>query len=385
MDAFFASVEQRDDPSLRGKPVVVGGQSRRGVVAAASYEVRPYGVRSAMPMAEALRRCPHAIVITPHHDRYAAVSADVFEIFKRYTPLVEGLSFDEAFLDVTDSRSLFGDGETIARAIKNAIRDELDLTASAGVAPAKFLAKIASDLKKPDGLVVVRAGEERAFLDPLPIERMWGIGPKAAERLRSAGFATFADLAGGSRAALEAQLGKAGAEHVQTLAQGHDAREVVPDREAVSMGAEETYEHDLTDRRAMELKLLELAQRVTRRMLEANVAGTTVTVKMKYSDFTLKTRQIRAPEPLSDSRTIYEIARDLLDRFARGRVRLLGLSLSGLEPADARPMLPLAGMDTSDKRRKLDRLSASIAEPFGERAAPVPAALLEGESRGRKP
>ncbi|MBZ0119605.1 MAG: DNA polymerase IV, partial [Sandaracinaceae bacterium] len=184
MDAFYASVEQRDEPSLRGKPVIVGGPSRRGVVCAASYEVRPFGVRSAMPMGEAMRRCPHAIVVAPRMERYADVSAQVFAIFRRFTPLVEGLSLDEAFLDVTASRSLFGDGVEVARQIRAAIRSELELTASAGVAPSKFVAKIASDENKPDGLTVVRDGEVESFLAALAIERMWGVGPKAAERLR---------------------------------------------------------------------------------------------------------------------------------------------------------------------------------------------------------
>jgi DNA polymerase-4 len=188
MDAFYASVEQRDDPSLRGRPVVVGGRSRRGVVAAASYEVRKFGVRSAMPMAEALRLCPHVVVVEPRMHHYMEVSKQVFAVFRRYTPLVQGLSLDEAFLDVTASRSLFGDGRTIARRIKDDVKNELALTASAGVARCKFAAKIASDLEKPDGLVVL-PDDLASFLAPLPIERMWGIGPKTAPRLRALGCA----------------------------------------------------------------------------------------------------------------------------------------------------------------------------------------------------
>src|SRR6185437_6837526 len=223
IDAFYASVEQRDDPALRGRPVLVGGRSRRGVVLAASYEARPSGARSAMPMAEALRRCPEAIVVPPRHDRYADVSADVFAIFRRYTPLVEGLSVDEAFLDVTASGALFGDGEAIARRIKREIRDEVGLTASAGVAPCKFAAKIASDLDKPDGLVIV-PDDVAAFLAPLPVERMWGVGPKTAPRLRDAGYATIGDLAAAEPSALATILGEAGAAHVGPLARGVDAR-----------------------------------------------------------------------------------------------------------------------------------------------------------------
>src|SRR5690606_17777249 len=240
MDAFFASVEQRDDPRLRGKPVVVGGASRRGVVAAASYEAREFGVRSAMPMAEALRRCPRLIVVPPRGDRYGEVSARVFDVFHAYTPLVEGLSIDEAFLDVTASRSLFGDGPTIARRIKQDVLDATGLTCSAGVAPCKFVAKIASDMEKPNGLTVV-AGDVAAFLAPLPIERMWGIGPKTAPTLRRLGYATLGDLARADPAALERALGSWGPE-VRELARGNDPRDVVPDREAKSIGAECTYD-----------------------------------------------------------------------------------------------------------------------------------------------
>src|SRR5271169_828831 len=206
MDAFYASVEQRDDPALRGKPVIVGGRSRRGVVLAASYEVRPFGVRSAMPMAEALRRAPHAVVVPPRREAYAQASESAFAVFHRYTPLVEPLSLDEAFLDVTASQSLFGDGEQIAAAIRRDIRQELQLVASAGVAPSKFVAKVASDLGKPDGLLVVRAGEEAAFLAPLPIERMWGVGPKTAPKMHALGYRTLGDLTRASTEQLESVL-----------------------------------------------------------------------------------------------------------------------------------------------------------------------------------
>ena len=244
MDAFYASVEQRDHPALRGRPVLVGGPSRRGVVTAASYEARPFGARSAMPMAQAIRLCPEAVVVPVRMDRYVEVSAQIFAIFHRYTPLVQGLSLDEAFLDVTASQSLFGDGASIARQIKDAIRRELELTASAGVAPCRFVAKVASDLRKPDGLVVVREDEVRAFLAPLPIERMWGVGQKTAPKLRALGFATLDDFARADGAQLEHLLGSWG-RHVQSLARGDDDREVDPHLAAKSVGAESTYEHDL--------------------------------------------------------------------------------------------------------------------------------------------
>ncbi|MCW5833859.1 MAG: DNA polymerase IV, partial [Labilithrix sp.] len=226
MDAFFASVEQRDDPSLRGRPIVVGGAARRGVVAAASYEARVFGVRSAMPMAEALRRCRDLVVVPPRGRRYAEVSERVFDVFHEYTPLVEGLSLDEAFLDVTASRRLFGDGAAIARRIKEGVLEATGLTASAGVAPCKFAAKIASDLDKPNGLTVVPS-DVAGFLAPLPIERMWGIGPKTAPTLRRLGYRTLGDLAKADPDALERALGSWGPE-VRELARGNDPRDVVP-------------------------------------------------------------------------------------------------------------------------------------------------------------
>ncbi len=379
MDAFYASVEQRDDPALRGRPLIVGGPSRRGVVCAASYEVRPFGVRSAMPMGEALRRCPEALVVPPRMGRYAEVSGQIFAIFHRYTPLVEGLSLDEAFLDVTGSQSLFGDGPTIAAAIKRAIREELSLTASAGVAPCKFAAKIASDLQKPDGLVVVSREGLSAFLRPLPIERMWGIGPRAAARLRPAGYHTFEDLAQTPLARLEAVLGKAYALHVQTLARGLDDREVLPGRAAVSVGAEETFEEDLGERRAMELRLLALSGRVARRLIKAGLAGSSVTLKVKYADFSLKTRSLTLPEPVVDRQSLYEAATTLLDRAPPGRVRLLGISVSALAEASApKGTLPLFPDAAPERRRRLEEVVNRIDDRFGKKGL-RPAALLEDE------
>jgi DNA polymerase-4 len=378
MDAFFASVEQRDDPSLRGKPVVVGGPSRRGVVAAASYEVRKFGVRSAMPMVEALRRCPQAIVVPGRHDRYEEVSRAVFAIFRRFTPLVEGLSSDEAFLDVTASRSLFGDGAAIAERIRAAIRAEQELTASAGVAPCKFVAKIASDQNKPDGLTVVTAEEVEAFLAPLPIERMWGIGPRTSPRLRSNGFDTFADLVRAGPDRLEALLGSWG-RAIHALARGDDDREVQPDGEAKSLGAEETYDQDLTTRRAIEVKLLDHSTRVARRLHDEGISASCVHVKLKYSDFTIRTRQMHLPEPVADTDSIYEAARTLLDRFPLEgrRVRLTGVSTSHLHPGPPPPQLfPDA---IADRRRKLEDAVASLRTRFGRDAPITRASLLDDD------
>ena len=375
MDAFFAAVEQRDDPSLRGKPVVVGGPSRRGVVAAASYEARPFGVRSAMSMAEALRRCPHAVVVASHHDRYAEVSRQVFAIFGRYTPLVEGLSLDEAFLDVTRSRALHGDGETIARSIQEAIASELALSASAGVAPSKFVAKIASDLRKPHGLVVVRPDEVTAFLAPLPIERMWGLGPKSAPRAHAAGLHTLGDLAAADPARLASLFGSWGPEMAR-LSRGDDPRPVEPGREAKSMGAEETFETDLLGTEAVRRRLLGQASRVAARLFAEGLAGRGITVKIKLADFTVLTRSLQLPEPVTDTRSIHRAACALLDRFdLRDRgVRLSGVSVSALVPLEAtRTLFP----DRDAVRgQKLEGAMARLRERFAD-ARIGPAALLE--------
>lgn len=372
MDAFFASVEQRDDPALRGKPVLVGGGERRGVVAAASYEARRFGPRSAMPMAQALRLCPQAIVVPPSRDRYIEVSAQVFAIFRRFTPLVEGLSLDEAFLDVTASQRLFGDGETIAKQIRAAIQEETQLTASAGVAPSKFVAKIASDLDKPDGLVVVREDEVQAFLRELPIEKMWGVGPKAAARLRQMGFDTIGDLATADDR-LERTLGTWGTE-VRELARGNDTREVIPEREAKSLGAEETYDEDLRTRTAVEQTLLRHSARVAERLHASGLSAGRVTVKLKYADFTLKTRQLQLDARVSDTSSIYEAACALLDRFDRiTPVRLTGVSASDL--SEGPPVPTLFGAEQSAKRRAVQSAAADLKARLGAKL--TRAALLD--------
>jgi DNA polymerase IV len=380
MDAFFASVEQRDDPSLRGKPIVVGGASRRGVVAAASYEAREFGVRSAMPMVEALRRCRQLVVVPPRGDRYVEVSSQVFDVFHKYTPLVEGLSLDEAFLDVTASRALFGDGAAIAQLIKNDIFEATGLTASAGVAPCKFAAKIASDMDKPNGLTVVPE-DVAAFLAPLPIERMWGIGPKTAPSLRGLGYRTLGDLAKAAPAALERALGRWGPE-VRELARGNDPREVVPDREAKSVGAECTYDADLTSRDAIARTLLAHASRVAERLTAAGLVAGAVVVKLKLHDFTLLTRRMALPSPVSDTQTLHEASLALLDRFQLDgvRVRLTGLSAQALGPA--RAIQPTLFRDEKqDKRRDVENLLLRAKERYGK--SPITRASLLEDNAAR--
>jgi DNA polymerase-4 len=380
MDAFYASVEQRDDPALRGKPVLVGGRSRRSVVAAASYEARAFGARSAMPMAEALRKVPHAIVVAPRMDRYAQASDGAFAVFRKYTPVVEPLSLDEAFLDVTASMALFGDGETIARAIKGDIREQLELTASAGVAPCKFVAKVASDLRKPDGLVVVRPGEERAFLAPLPVERMWGVGPKTAPKVRALGLVTLGDLARANEDALQRAFGRWGPQMAR-LARGDDDRPVIPDRLAKSIGAEQTYEEDLVGHDAVAATLLEHAARVARRLVRADISARTVTVKVKYADFTLVSRQVTLPEAVQDTDAIHRAALVALARVPLEgvRVRLTGVSAGGIEEGPPQPTL--FGDPRAAQRRALEDVAAKIADRFGDEHAVTRAALL-GKGRG---
>ena len=376
MDAFYASVEQLDDPSLRGKPLLVGGHSRRGVVMAASYEARPFGVHSAMPMALALRRCPQAKVVPPRMDRYAEMSHLVFGVLRAFTPLVEGLSLDEAFLDVTASQSLFGDGPTIARKIKDAIYARTGLRASAGVAPCKFVAKIASDIKKPDGLVVVRAAEAVEFLAALPIERMWGIGVKTAPKIHAAGFHTLGDLARADARWLENVLGAWGLE-AQALARGIDPRNVVPDRPAKSIGAEETFDDDIRGREGLERRLLGQASRVAQRLCHDRLLGRVVVVKVKYADFSIQTRRTTLPEPVGDTDSIFEVVRSLLGRFDLSRpIRLTGVSLADLRAEST--TATLFGEPVGARRRRLEQVSAKIADRFGVQGIRR-AALLEKE------
>ena len=382
MDAFFASVHQRDDPALRGKPVLVGGRSKRSVVAAASYEARPFGCRSAMPMGEALRLCPHAIVVEPSREKYESASHEVFEIFRRYTPLVEGLSIDEAFLDVTASHALFGDGEAIARRIKDDVRKDTRLTASAGVAPCKFVAKVASDLKKPDGLVVVRAERVREFLAPLPIERMWGVGPKTAPHLRALGYATLGDLANARAHDLERHLGVWG-EQVRLLARGEDSREVEPWGVAKSIGSEETFEHDLTTREQISRALLDQSARVAQRLVAEGFSARTIVIKVKYADFTLRSRQVAMPDPVCDTTSIHRAACSTFERFGLDdglfRVRLTGIAAAGL--VEGPPPKLLFDDGSRSRGHKLETVAAAIADKFEGLALRRATQLESRESR----
>jgi DNA polymerase IV len=369
MDAFYASVEQRDDPSLRGKPVAVGGASRRGVVCAASYEARPFGVRSAMPMARALRLCADLVVVPPDFGKYSHVSDQVFDIFQAFTPEVEGLSLDEAFLDVTRSQSLLGPALDQARAIKNRIHDELHLTASVGLSEVKFAAKIASDLCKPDGLLEVPRGQVREFLAPLPASRLWGVGPRTDEILKSCGLRKIGEVAGADRAFLEARLGSIGP-WLHDLANGIDARDVEPDTAAKSVGAEETFEDDLEGEALLPF-IHEQALRVAARLRRAHLKARSVHLKVKYSDFKTITRQETLDLPTDDGAELYRVAARLLAKVETRPIRLTGVHAGDL--GSGAPQLGLFDDATARKKReKLNRSLDAIAARFGDSAV-VPA------------
>jgi DNA polymerase-4 len=363
MDAFYASVEQRDDPALAGKPVIVGGHPTRGVVLAASYQVRAFGVRSAMSMVEALRRAPQAIVVPPRFSAYVAASEEIGAIFERFTPLVEPLSLDEAFLDVTASRALFGDATTIASAIRAEIARRLRLPASAGIAPVKFVAKIASDEAKPNGQRTVSEGETKAFLAPLPIGRLWGVGRKTEATLKLHGLHTIGDLAAADPERLERRF--PGTRPLWELSQGLDPREVIPDRAAKSIGAEDTFDEDL-EAGALAPHIHGQAERVARRLRRAGLKARVVQLKLKLSDFTLLTRRTTLPEPSDDGPTLYRTACELLERGPLPkRLRLTGVAAHDLQNAGAQLGLFAAA---PSRAARLNAALDRIAERFGDDA-----------------
>ncbi len=406
MDAFYASVEVLDDPTLKGKPVIVGGSERRGVVCAASYEARKFGVHSAQPVATARRLCPQGVFLPVRMERYKEMSDRVFEIFRRFTPVVEELSIDEAFLDVSSSVRLFGTPEAIARKIRAAVKAETGLTVSAGVAGNKLAAKIASDLNKPDGLTVVPRGREREFLAPLPAGRLWGVGKVTRAALESLGVRTIGELSRLPKETLSRKFGKSGL-HLHELSLGIDDREVETEREAKSIGREDTYPEDLRDLEPIRRELLSLATRVASRLRREGVKGRTVTLKVKYHDFTLVTRAVTLPAATADGGEIYGRILKLLEKTAAGRrpVRLLGISLSGLEgeavpavmgKAEQLPLfgkppgkgIPARGPDPPRgrpvdpaKKERLNKAVDRIREKYGDGGI-VPASLVGKGGRG---
>jgi len=367
MDAFYASVEERDDPALAGRPVIVGGTPEgRGVVSAANYLAREHGVHSAMPAARARRLCPHAAFIRPRMECYAAESARVRAVLERYTPEVEPIALDEAFLDVTASESLFGPAPGIARRIKRDVAAATGLVASVGVAASKFVAKLACERDKPDGLVVVEPGSEQAFLDPLPVARLWGVGPVAAEALQRAGIATVADLRARGEAHLRARFGRTGA-HLWRLAHGVDERPVVPDHRARSISHETTFAVDVAEAGAQRAWVGDLAAQVAGRLRRAGLVARTVFVKLRYADFRTvsRTRSLAAPTDLS--REIRAAALRGLAAArgdAHGALRLLGVGVSGLERAGPRQG-HLFEEQRRERERRLDRVVDAVGARYG--------------------
>jgi len=369
MDAFYAAVEERDDPSLVGKPVIVGGTPQgRGVVAAANYAVRKVGVHSAMPTSQALRLCPQAIVLPPRLSYYAEVSAKIREILDRFTPLVEPLSLDEAFLDVTGSEALFGPSAEIGRRIKFEINSTLKLVASVGVAPNKFLAKIASDIEKPDGFVVVDPERVHDFLDPLPVGRLWGVGRVTGDALEQMGVQTIGDVRKMPLAVLRDRFGASG-EHLWQLAHGIDDRRVIPDREAKSVSHETTFATDINDRDVLRAWLTELAGQVGWRLRQQHLRGRTVNLKVRFSDFQTITRAQTLAEPTDITGEISRVAAELLEQClpASRRVRLLGVGVSGFETGRT-VQASLFPDEDRQKLQHLDEATDQIRERFGSGA-----------------
>jgi DNA polymerase-4 len=385
MDAFYASVEERDRPELKGRPLIVGGTGGRGVVAAASYAVRRFGVHSAMPITTALRLCPDAVCVRPRMLRYQEVSEQVFEIFHEFTPLVEGLSLDEAFLDVTSSLQLLGDGMTIATDIRRRILARTGLTASVGVAANKLVAKIASDLNKPDGLCRIGADNLHAVLDPLPVEKLFGIGRKSLPAVHAAGIRTFGDLRRADSATLWRAFGRHG-HAMRDRAAGIDDRPVVPEREEKSVSAEETYAVDITDPTQLQSQLVHLADRATTRLRAHDLAAGKVTVKIRRADFVTYTRQRAVQPPTQETAVVARMAQILLSEWRKSQphaaVRLLGVGCGHLQAPGQADLF--AHIEAPRRNSRLDATVDGIRDRFGS-ALVTRASLLPRSSGGSDP
>jgi DNA polymerase-4 len=383
MDAFYASVEERERPELVGKPLIVGGTPQgRGVVAAANYSVRKFGVHSAMPTSKALKLCPQAIVLPPRMGLYAQVSEQIREIMLRYSPLVEPLSLDEAFIDVTGSELLFGPAAGIGRRIKNEIRESVRLVASVGVAPNKFLAKIASDIEKPDGFVVVDPQNVQDFLDPLPVGRLWGVGRVTGDAMEQLGIRTIAQVRATSLDILKEHFGASG-EHLWQLAHGIDDRRVVPDREAKSVSHETTFAEDIDDPDVLRAWLVELAEQVACRLRRHSLRGRTVQLKIRFADFRTITRSKTVAQPTNITDEIGRTAVELLENCAAARgqqIRLVGVGVAGFEATGfegpQKVQQSLFADEERDKQSQLDQATDRIRERFGSAALHRASGLL---------
>ena len=366
MDAFFASIEQRDDPSLKGKPVLVGGAGARGVVAAASYEARKFGCRSAMPMQKALAACPDAVVVSPSFGRYEEASSQVMEILLEATPLLQPLSIDEAFLDVTGSERLLGDGPTIGEWLRKSIHEKLQLTASVGVGPNKFVAKLASDINKPNGIAIYHAEGLAESLAPLGVERMWGVGPVLQSRFRSCGIHTFGDLQQWNAEKLAATFGNAAA-RFHDLAHGRDERPVETDQQAKSIRHEQTFQSDLSQREEVEAILLRHVERVARRLRASSRTAKNIVVKIRDGEFNTQTRSATLAEPTDRTDVLWESAAGLFRTWASKEfrpIRLIGVHAGQFQDAEE----SLFTFPGDDRSRRLDEATDQIKDRFGDDA-----------------
>jgi DNA polymerase-4 len=386
MDAFFAAIEQRDHPALRGKPVIVGGSAdARGVVSTASYEARKYGVHSAMPMTEAKRRCPHAVFLPVNAAKYRETSRHIFQIFYKYTPLVEGLSLDEAFLDLSGSEKLFGSPLEIARAIKREIESEVGLTASIGLSYCKFLAKMGSDMNKPDGLTVLGREQLHSVVHPLPISKLWGVGKKAALQLERLGIKTIGDAARMDLQIIRRFTGSL-ADHIYLLANGVDPRPVEPYHERKSIGQEVTFAEDVGNLEFLHTTLLSQSETIARELRQRKLEAKTFTLKLRYPSFHTITRSHTLAEATQNDSAIYRLSQLLLQKCAlktNDKVRLIGLSASTLLPESGRQQISLFDVEP-DKSVKLLRAIDQIKDKFGERAV-TRARLLQNQDNPLDP
>ena len=385
MDAFYASVELRSRPDLVGTPVIVGGLGSRSVVLSATYEARAYGVHSAMPMSRARRMCPQATVIPPSHGRYDEASRGVMEVFRSITPLVEPLSLDEAFLDVGGAHRRLGSSGQIGELIRARVVDEQGITCSVGVASTKFVAKLASARAKPDGLIVVPRDDVVTFLHPLPVGALWGVGEKTEEALTRLGLRSIGDIANTPVSTLQRALGAAAGSHLSALSWGRDERHVVASEPDKSIGAEETFARDVDDPLVVLRELLRLSDRTAGRLRAAEMVGRTVTVKVRFADFTTITRSRTLREPTDVARVVYETARGLYEALGlqRARIRLVGVRVEGLTPTDATPR-QLAMGGGGEEWRAAEQAADQAAARFGAGAV-RPAALVERGSREPDP
>lgn len=373
MDAFFAAVEQRDNPALQGRPVIVGADPQdgkgRGVVAACSYEARKFGIHSAMPISFAYGRCPHAVFLRGDMHKYAAVSRQIFKILERFSPDIEPISIDEGFIDLTGSYQLFGSPEETCKKIKATIKQETGLTASIGLAPNKMTAKIASDLKKPDGLVIVKPQDLLQFLHTLPVEKLWGVGKNTLSNLKKFGIQKVGDLAKRDKKQMMDLFGKHGV-HLWKLARGIDPRPVRPSESVKSIGNERTYIKDETDVKKIESTLMFLSEKVSRRLRKANYKGRTITLKIRFSDFKTFTRAGSLHQPTNFVEDIYRIVLQKAHEFPLGKnpVRLIGVAVSNLAIEEKQPNLFAAEDSDSGKKEKLHTALDEIKDRFGETA-----------------